>query len=283
MEKYRHSGEISLPGILLASIAGIAVAVVLGMVYEIAVIYIPVPKAHFAAAILFGIGIGSAVGWGTKVGKIRNLFIAAAYGFVCGLIGLYIAWGTDYLVRVAIPGKLQINYFSAYSPSLLLDYIKRLYENGGWVMDGGERVKGPLLGFYWTIEALLIVGVSTVCGPYLIRHLPFCENCNHWTEIKKINRKLSLDRAENLLENLVSGDLTSLMKFDLAQYRRHYLELELAHCLTCLESQYLTIYRVEETLDKKGKTNIERKILIRNMKIEADYIPLVLNAGLERT
>jgi ATP/ADP translocase len=279
METYRHSGSISPFGIILASTAGITAAVVLGVVYSFAMVNIPYLKIHVFLPICLGTLIGLAVSWGAKAGKIRNLFVAAAYGFLCGLIGLYVAWGADLLARVVIPNKLPMDYSAAFSPTVLIDYIQQFYEKGAWGMKGGGNVSGTSLAVLWAVEALIIVGFSTCLAPMAILQHPFCENCNRWTDIKPANRKLSLLDAGENLQSLLSGDLTSLTKFKLAQNDNLYLEVELARCPTCTESNYLTIFQVLQTFDKKGKLKIERKPLLRNMLVTAEELPLVQNAG----
>jgi hypothetical protein len=281
METYRHSGAISLLGILLATTAGIAAAVVLGVVYSFAVVYIPIVYINALLTFCFGWAMGQAVGWGAKAGKIRNPFVATAYGFLVGLIGIYVAWGTDFLARVIIPQHIQIHYISAFYPSVLMGYIKIFYEKGAWGLPHGGTVSGIPLAVVWAIEAAMIVGAATYFARKAIVHHPFCENCSRWANIEPGKRPLSLIGAGEHFSQLISGDLNALMKFNLAHSESTYLQLDLASCPTCAESCYLTIQQVSETLDKEGKLKIERKALVHNMTIPAEYIPLVQNAGLE--
>lgn len=279
METYRHSGAISPIGIIIASTTGIVAASILGVIYSFAMVNIPSAKLHFLLPIGLGALIGVAVGWGAKIGKIRNLFVAAAYGFLCGLVGLYVAWGADLIARVIIPGKIPMDYLTAFSPSVLCDYIKQFYENGAWALKGGGNVSGLFLGILWTLEALIVVGFSTVLATCWIDDLPFCENCNRWTVVKPIKKDLSLRNSQETLPALLEGDLSGLPKFPLAQNENLYLQFELASCPSCEESHYLTIYNVTKSLDNKGKENIERKVLIRNMRIAAEDVPLINEAG----
>jgi hypothetical protein len=284
METYRHSGSISYSGILIASAAGIAAAVVLGIIYSFAIVHIPFAKLHFVLTMFYGALIGLAVGWGAKIGKIRSVFIAATYGFACGLVGLYVAWAVDLIARVIIPdnGVWPMDYLLAFSPDVLLDYIKQFYEHGAWGMRGGEILKGPFLGVIWAAEAIVIVGGATFFAPMRIKDHPFCETCKHWTTIKPVGTKLSLRDVERTLPALLSGDVTALSDFSAADTEQLYLELELASCPTCDESHYLSVFQVAMTIDKKGKETVERRPVIRNMLIAAEDVPLARNAGMKR-
>jgi hypothetical protein len=283
METYRHSGAISPVGILLASTVGIVVAVVLGVVYAFAVVNIPFVYINALLTFCFGLAMGKSVGWGAKQGKIRNPFVATAYGFLIGLIGLYVAWGTDFLARIVIPSKVQMEYINAYSPFVLIEYIKWFYENGAWGLKHGGNVTGIPLAIVWAIEASLIVGGATYFARSAIVHHPYCESCGRWTKIVPGNRHLSLMGAGELLSQLLSGDLAALTRFNLAQNESTYLQLDLASCTTCTESHYLTIQQVTQTIDKEGKLKTELKAIVRNMWINAEDLPLIQNAGIEPT
>jgi hypothetical protein len=278
MDTYRHSGAISPVGIFTASAAGIVTAAVLGIAYAFAVAYIPI--VYVNALLTFGFGwlMGQAVGWGAKAGKIRNPFVATAYGFIAGAIGLYIAWGTDCLARFVIPEALPVSYLEAYQPDLLLFYIQAFYEQGLWSIKGGT-VKGIPLAIVWAIEAIVIVGAATYYARAAIVHHPFCELCRHWTKKTVGSRSLSLFGADELLKQLLDGDLTTLDKFNLAQNEGTTLRLNVATCPACDESCFLTIQQVTVTINKEGKPETKVEALVNNMLIAAEDIPLIQNAG----
>ena len=133
---------------------------------------------------------------------------------------------------------------------------------------------GPFLAAVWVAEASIIVGLSTLSRIAILHH-PYCEYCSRWTNIEPIKRDLSLADAGGPLKTLLSGDLTSLMRFSLAQNDNSFVQLELASCPNCTDSQYLTIFQVNQSYDKKGKLKIQRKPLVRNMLIAAEDVPSV--------
>jgi hypothetical protein len=283
METYRHSGAISPVGILLAVTVGVISAVVLGVVYSLGNVNIPYVKIHCLLTIGFGCLMGLAVGLAAKAGKIRNNFVAAAYGFVIGLIGLYVAWGTDFLIRDIIPAGGQISdAVIAFSPEALWEYIKWFYENGKWAVSGHKPWVGIQLGVVWSIEAITILAGSTIFACIFIMDLPFCESCNRWTTKKAGERKLSLVGAGEALNRLLTGDLTALAEFNLAQDEEaEYLQLDMATCPACSESNYLTVKQNKQTLDSEGKPKTDSKSLLENMLVAGEDLPLIENAGRE--
>ena len=281
METYRHSGVISPLGIFTASTAGIAVAVVLGVIYSFGIVNIPVVQINFLLTFFFGILMGLAVGWGAKLGKIRNTFVAAAYGFIVGIVGLYFAWGTDCLIRLVIPIAQPADYLKAYSPNVVMEYIRLLYHHGVWALKDGKNVTGPILAAVWASEALIIVSLSTFFAWKGIANRPFCENCKRWAIDWPDIRNLSFRGANEAVPQLLSGDLAALMKFNRAQEEADYLQLELKHCPTCEDCNLLTITQAKESVDREGKLSIAKTPLVRNMLIAAEFVPVVKNAGLE--
>jgi hypothetical protein len=60
-----------------------------------------------------------------------------------------------------------------------------------------------------------------------------------------------------------------------------YLRLDLATCSHCADSNFLTIQLVQQTVNKKGEPQIEKKPLLTNLIVDAANVPLVREAGRE--
>jgi hypothetical protein len=266
---------ISPGGILLAASFGIVNAVTMGIVYSIGIAYIPYIYINGIFTVFFGYEMGQAVGWGAKFGKVREPFVAAAYGFVIGLIGLYVAWGADFISRVIVRDECNVDYWTAFSPEVLLSYIQVLYAEGDWGFSAGQPVKGVELAVIWVLEAAIILGGSTWFALQQILHHPFCEKCNRWTDFAPGVRTLSMVVAEDAMKTLLEGDLTSLRRFSNSQDERNYLQLDMASCPTCDESHYLTIYQVKLSRDENGKLKKDCTPLLRDMHVAAEDLPLI--------
>jgi len=280
MQTYRHSGAMSLPGIPITIAAGLLTAGVLGFVYSYAVVYIPLIYINVLLTFGFGFAIGAAVAWGANVGKIRNNFMAGAYGLAFGCAGLYVAWAADLLARAGVPFCIEVFY-----PSVLWDYMQFFYENGFWAVGhgGGGNVNGVFLGAVWAIEAAIIVVTATWVAHSAIASRPFCEPCNRWTTAEEGVSRLSLHGAEeNALNRLLAGELAALGQMNRATANEaSYLRLDLATCSRCADSNFLTIQLVQHTVNKKGEPQVETKPLLTNLIVDAANVPLVREAGRE--
>lgn len=280
METYRHSGVISPAGVLMAATVGIPSAIVLGALYSCFMVYSPFVRLNVLLAFVLGAGIGYSVGWSAKVGKIRNPFVATAYGVTVGLIGLYVAWGTDYVVRVFLP-EGYTDYWMAYSPTELWDYIQWFYENGMWSAGrGGKPVTGVELGCIWLSEAAMIVGTSALYARRFALNKPFCEYCKCWTVAKPGQRALRVRGMDDYLRRLFDGDLTALKSFHLAENDDLVMKLDLATCPNCDKSNYLTIQKVMIAPDKEGNPTETATPIVQNMLISSEFVPLVQTAGI---
>src|SRR6266568_3144420 len=132
---YMHSEKAPLTGLMLAMLAGLATAVVLGGAYAFAVVYIPIVYLNMLLTMGFGAAIGGAVGYAAKLGHVRSRLMPAMVAVVCGLVGLYVAWGADLLARVGVP--IGADVFDAFRPELLMRYMKVFYEKGFWAIGHG--------------------------------------------------------------------------------------------------------------------------------------------------
>ncbi len=254
MQTYQHSGAVPLTGLILAGATGLAVAAVLGVLYSYLVCWIPFVYVNIIVTCAFGVAIGWTVGRAAKAGKIRNTLVVGLLGLGFGLVGLYVAWGADLLAR----GGLKYGLL-AFDPLVLLRYIRVFYENGFWGMGEGENLKGVFLALIWLAEAGIIVWLATILAIGSIASLSFCERCNRWTTAEEGVQKLLVEPGqESIVEAAATGDIVPLKDLYRApDDAAAYLQLDVAHCDTCSESNFLTIQMVTHTEDKKG--NLQKR------------------------
>jgi hypothetical protein len=216
-----------------------------------------------------------------KAGKVRNMHLLGIYGAAFGLLGLYAAWGADLLAR----GVVKNAGLHAFHPLVLWEYMKFFYERGLWTLghggQGGDRVSGIVLGIVWLGEAGIIVGLAARIAWRGISSQPFCETCNRWTVSEaNVQRLAASSRQAEALEPVKAGDLAALDAFDRAAANaRAYLQLDLARCPKCQQSNFLSIYDCQHTVDKHGKPKLTKTAVVENLIIAADDIPRVRQAG----
>jgi hypothetical protein len=281
METYRHSGKFSMLGIVLASCVGCVSAIVLGVVYSFAIVYIPFVYLNFLITCIFGFVLGGIIGWCARIGKIRDNFIVTAYSFVMSCIGLYFAWGADLIARLGFDLG-----FHSFEPTVIYKYIVWFYENGTWGIGHGvgnqgqvNNITGIFLLIIWLAEAGLVIGITIGTARKILSSRPFCEYCNQWTGIEKGVRKLSLQGADEALKRLLTGDLTSLGDFTRSVGEAAYLQLDLAACSTCSQSNFLTLQTIQHEVDKEGKTTVNKKTILQHLILEPHEVPMVRDAG----
>jgi hypothetical protein len=287
MQLYRHSGTMPLIGIPVVVVVGAIAAGILGFAYSFATVYCPVVYGNFLLTALLGLGIGWAVAMGTRLGKIRNAYVAGTYGLAFGLVGLYVAWAADLIARIGGqggPGWLELAQV-AFQPSVLWEYIQVFYDRGFWSISHhgqhADAVKGVFLVIVWLAEGGVILICSTACAFTLTASLPFCERCNRWTVVEKaVRRLLPRGTRPDSAQRAMAGDVDALLDLLRASGDPYeYLQLDLASCPTCQESSYLSIQFVRRTLDKKGKAQVSKTVVLKNLVLDPADIPRIRQAG----
>ena len=277
MQFYRHSGAVTPGGLILATLAGLATAGVLGFVYSCVIVHIPFIWVSFLATLGFGAVIGLAVGRAAKAGRIRNPVFVGILGFLLGVLGLYVAWGVDLIARA------QCNDFVvAFHPLVLFNYMSWLYENGSWsISENTDPVVGVFLAAVWLVEAGLIVGLAAVMAYKATAKLTYCEHCHTWNPVEKNVRSLAIQQGqEPILDRIRSGEVAALGELFLSPPEDNdYFRVDLACCPTCSESNYLTFQMVTHTFDKEGNLKTKEKALFENLVVSDTDVELIRAAG----
>jgi hypothetical protein len=277
MNVYRHSGKITLIGIPLTVSFGIVTAAVLGLAYSYIVVYDPIIYINALCTALFGLAIGWSVAKGARIGKIRNPFLAGAYGLTFGCAGLYFAWVADFWARTKNAFDL-----AAFEPRLLRAYISFFYEKGLWSIghhgQPGSAVSGIALGIIWVIEACTVIGAATYMAYKSVADMPFCEECNQWV---KSNPSAALVKYSTVVrQGLAAGDLAVLdHAIGASKNERVYTQLDLFSCPKCDNSIFLSASDVAITIDNKGNRKANKTPLVKHLVVATDDVPRILAAG----
>ena len=274
MERYSHSGTVTASGLLLMPLAGLVTAGVLAVVYSVIIVHVPFIYANFLATAAFGFATGYTIGRAAKIGKIRNPLVAGLFGLVFGLVGLYIAWAADFIIRFELP---QDDYLVAFRPGMLSEYIAVFYDQGFWGFSEKSNVSGLLLAAIWLVEAGVIVGLAMLTAHAATAKLTFCERCQTWNQVVEDVRRLAIGPGqESVIERLATGNLSALKDLTVASPETSvYLRVDMAQCQTCSDSSYVTVQLVTETVDKDGDVSTDTDALLTNVLVtEAELIEL---------
>ncbi len=277
MNLYRHSGAVTLSGLLGASLVGAGSAPALGFAYAWAIAWIPFVYINFLLTLGLGGIVGFLVGRAATAGKLRNTFVIGVLGLAWGVVAWYVAWAADARARGAEVAWL------VWQPDQLWDYVGYFYENGLWGIGRGDNtVSGIPLGIVWLIEAGVVMGAATFMAMGASLSQTFCERCRCWIETQQGVRRLSLQDADSrLVERLLGGELSAAAELPRAGDGEPHLRLDLTCCPTCRESNYLSVERVTYETDDKGSVSEKSDTALDRLAITPRDIEAVRNAGRE--
>lgn len=265
-EQYQSSGRIGPLGIPAMLIAGFGGALVLGIAYAYLIVWIPIVYVNFLATGGFGVGLGMAVDKAARFGKVRNAKSAHLIGFLAGLFGLYVAWAWDGTARTS--GEAE-SIPVLWNPLALKAYVSVFYETGFWGFRGGN-VSGIPLAVIWVIEALVIVGCSTLLAGSTAS-TPFCESCSEWANETEGYKRLLPPSDPQPLAQLSEGDLSALSQFTACEDTPDQsIRLDLHACPQCADTRFLTVNLSVITVDKDGDSSENTTAIIERMVLDAE-------------
>ena len=273
-EYYKHSGAVSVGGLLGGGVLGMAAAASLSAVYSYGVNWIPWIYVTFLLTAGFGFAIGWAVYFAAKKGKVRNNGVVAAVGLLCGLLGVYYAWAFDMVARAGAPFTMD--------PLVLWDYVLEFNTNGAWAIGrhAKENVTGIFLWIVWLVEAGVIMGLATFMPYHMLSESVFCETCDQWTKEEEDVRRLSIEKADTAVARALAGDLAALTSIPAAELGAPaYLRLDLKTCENCDQSNYLSVVSVTTTTNKKGEESTNTNTLVQHLLIGPADVLHVREAG----
>lgn len=274
VDYYQHSGKAPLIGWLLAAAAGVPMAIVGGVIYAFATVYIPIIYLNFLLTFIFSISIGLAVSWGAKRGHVRSPNIVGTIAGCAAIIGMYAAWGADMLARVGAENVPSV--WSCFEPEELWAYVKAFYEQGQWTIGHSkEPISGIPLAIVWIIEAGGVIGFAMYWARNDLESLAYCERCGCWTRAR-LARLLDGTHIHALVRRVRDGDLTALTEIPAApRDAKQQLLLETSGCQHCGESNFLTLTNVTKTVDKKGKESINKSVMVDKLVLGASDVALI--------
>lgn len=264
---YEFSGAVPIFGFFSTLISSISLAVILAVIYAIAQYWMPL--IYFC--ILFTIGFTAILGMGTgmaaRAGHVRSVWLVVLLGFLAGVLGMYITWGTHLLLNVD-RGGLE-NWFVAYRPESILQWIQVGYEKGFWgIGRGGGNVSGVFAAIVWLIEFGLVTIGSAVMAYGAFVESPYCETCGRWSKLESGVAKCQLLSVEELSTLLEEGRSVELRKLaPPTDPDAPHLRFDLSVCEACDDFNAVTVKKVEISYDDKKErsestTDLLDKVLI---------------------
>jgi hypothetical protein len=242
MNNYKHSGEITLLGVLGSAAAGLAAGFGLALIYAWGIIQISEEHAAGLATLAFGALIGAAV-WGVaRLGKVRNAQIVGIIAACAATVSLYCSWAfwVENVYRIFGEGELNA-LMLMQRPHELWEAIKLINQEGTWGTTAGHPTKGTELWILWACEAIAVVGAAALTAVTGIQSQPFCETCQVWCSATE---KLVLSPVSNIPQTkrqIAQRDFSFLQKLGAGNKKYVHLKAELHSCPNCRELNTLTL------------------------------------------
>ncbi len=269
---YRPSGKTPLTGALLLLVGAAAAALPLGIVYVLAVRYIPFIYLNLLAVVGFGFGFAVLVARLARFGKVRAPLTATALGFAAGCAATWLQW--VFFAAFIVHRGDEVPLIQAYldfltHPAALGAFMRLAAEHGTWSMKDGAPVTGVILVLIWIVESLVIVVPAAMFARGQTEK-PFSEALQQWARCDKLPGRLPFfaDRAATRAR-LEGGDLMPLVTNEPAAGIQ-YAALELWRVDGDPSCSYLSVANVTVSIDKKGRTQTATNPIVTHLRVPAE-------------
>ncbi len=204
--RFQPDGAAPLTGLLLTALFACAAAVVTGAIVSFC-------HQWFYLVVLFPLGMGLAVGiaaaGGVRLGKVRNMWAAAALGFTGGVLVMLMSHLGDYLLTLR-----HLNQMNPGAHLTFTEFVDLRARQGVTIGKAGAGAgQGMNLGYYgsyiyWFVEFLFacVVAAAIPGGAAMV---PFCQACQSW-KAKRVLGKMAVGK-EAVVEIVDGGELLRLL------------------------------------------------------------------------
>lgn len=268
---YQRSGRVPVSSLVIAAFVLIPLGLLLGGLYSAAMVFLPFIKLRALVTFFAGAGVGAIAG--TMCYRLK--YRSGLFAFLTILGFTTIAYYTCWAVHPALIGVQRFNLDASgfvttalfgFEPRNIVNWIAQVYANGLWDLGGGG-LKGIWLAAVWLIEFGVIFVASIITGMATYGNKPFCESCNRWNEEMEDLAVLPVSTTDPAWQRIRGGDFEALKKLQIIpDQQASYVELRLADCPTCDQSDYLSAIGIALTVDdgelKKNESDIFRHLSV---------------------
>lgn len=269
---YRHSGHITVDGVLMGLAVGVFGGALLGMLYAWLLQLAPWVILRVALAICFGAALGVAPGLLMRARKVRSLTHGVAVVAVGAITSFYVSWcfWIYLLMHQSEPQTTLASFLGLLlQPQLIWKIAGMLAVEGVWGLDKSGPVSGIALWIVWGVEALVVIGGAILAARHQLWRDPFCESCQSWCEVEGDSVWVGAVDANELKSRLEAGDFHYLEVNRIRPEENWaYYRVDLHRC-PCRQTQTLSVNWV--TLRKDGNRNeklIVDKLLVSGVEAE---------------
>lgn len=274
---YEPSGRIHPIGLAAAYLAGLLVTSLLGYLYTLIVLFVPLIYLNFLVTVGFGIALGILVRLLTKLTQNRSLQHQLLLAILLGLFANYCQWVgfVLYAILGIIPGisDYYLNLGMITDPSTFFGVIGEINRVGMWEVFG-ITANGGILTMIWLLE-FAIIAAFPVIGAYKAKSIPYAEDLQTWYPKYELDTDFeAIIGPDRFVERLRENALTALQELDpgLAwKYSKAHI-----HYLPEATHQYLSMEKVY--IEDRGQGNTEVEVVINNFRLDRQMAKAILDA-----
>lgn len=267
---YKHSGKVPISGMAMAAVVLVPLAVVLGVIYSGAVVYVPFIKLRGLITLLYGGALGAIAGWVGYQFKFRSNLKVALMALAFALVSYYSAWAVH--PAFVITDLFSVDFFATalvgFFPPMIIDWMNYIYTEGIWAQGAaGNAMNGWEVVAIWALEAAIVFGCAFVAHAATYPNRPFCEVCNRWTDETQELAVLPVSTADPAWQQVRSGNLGAIKKLQITPGdNASYVELRLAECPTCQSNDFLSAIGITLVMND-GNLEKKESDIFRHMSI----------------
>ncbi|QQE12674.1 hypothetical protein JD969_04195 [Planctomycetota bacterium] len=283
---YKLSGKFDPKSLLLLLTASSTISAILGIIYGIALYYMPYQKYAMSLTIAVGIALGLATLYLASFTQIRNRMIVTLSIIPASLITFYFA---------SVSNTFALSDYQTLSilPHDLFNEMKYYVENGAWVIqskhtDSKTEGKGAYLIFVWSGELITLIITGIIMFRMLFQNVVYCEHCKAW--VKKAYEYgpfITSTPPATIKQQIESGDYSFTNDLTLAEEilgdiekpenNQYIFNIDIKQCDTC-SNLHLLKMKSFKRYDPDGQAFFNTKTHIKNNIITADQLDNVLEA-----
>lgn len=277
---YKHSGKLG-NGPWSIPIAAIPVTLLASVAYGYASVYMPcVGYLSIFLPIAYGALIAYVIARAGKAAKCRSDACLTIMGVLCGILALYAGWVSFLyaLINRYSGGPTNVSLLQLFaSPGAVWNMIVGL-NTTGWFTIKGSTPTGILLWICWGIEALIIIGFTSLMPSHLLKKWVFCEPCDKWCTEKDDIARFGTPLPGDQTNRIKAGDLAVLA--ELPPYfggKTPHIRLNNRRCDICGQTETVEIQRYWYEQTNK-ETNEKSEAMTQHVLLDSDALASLQNA-----
>lgn len=269
---YRHSGSITVNGVMLGLGTVLAGGALLAVAYAYLLQFVPYVKLRFLLPLAFGAGLGFFPAVVMRQKKVRSLTHGMVVVGVGALACLYVSWCYwIYLLMQASEPQVGWGHLAGLllQPQVTWDVVKLLAVDGVWGIDKGGAVSGWALWLVWILEALAVVGIALMAARHRLWREPFCEGCDEWCTPESPDVWAGAKDKAELRQRLESKDFQTLsQKAQSPDETTACYRLDLHTCMKCQQTHTLSAVSVKVQNGGTSENIVVDKLLVTPAEAE---------------